>query len=207
MDLAVVGLTSLGQVSGTGVVKEITVAYAAKNHSAFESAAARMMALIEGMDAIASTQEDLLLGRHLRQVRQWGQNGTTISPQPTCEDISATITQANFRQHQCVSTDSIPVDPAWAKCEIDGCCYSFVAALNKSVCLKRKQTLAQGYVRTAVQLLGAARNHDGLQALLRHTVRVTRAFSARVANGLLYPAHETRRQESSRSVQGNGGLA
>ena len=56
MDLAVVGLTSLGQVSGTGVVKEIAAAYTANNHSAFESAAARMNALIEGMDAIAGTQ-------------------------------------------------------------------------------------------------------------------------------------------------------
>jgi len=153
MDLATVGLTTLGQLSGTDLVKEIAAAFHAKNLTAWASAERRMMALIEGMDRIAGTQEDLLLGRHLAAVRRWGQNGTAIETEPTCENISATITQANFRQHQCVSTDKIPVDPASAKCEIDGCCYSFVAALNKSVCLKRNQTLAQGYVRTAVQLI------------------------------------------------------
>ena len=155
MDLAVVGLTSLGQVSGTGVVREIAAAYQANNHSAFERAAVRMNALIEGMDAIAGTQEDLLLGRHLRRVRQWGQkNGTSVTPERTCQQIAATIKIANLNQHQCVPEDTKPVDPAFAKCEIEGCCYTFAAALNKSVCIRRRnQTFAQGYVRTAVQLV------------------------------------------------------
>ena len=140
-------------MSGTSVVKEIVAAYNANNHSAFESAAARMNALIEGMDAIAGTQEDLLLGRHLSGVRRWGQNGTAVAPQPTCESIAMSITQANLKQHQCVSEDTRPADPAYAKCEIEGCCFTFAAALNKSVCIQRlNQTLAHAYVRTAVQL-------------------------------------------------------
>ena len=102
---------------------------------------------------VRAAQEDLLLGRHLHGVRRWGQNGTAIAPQPTCENIAATVTQDNVKQHQCVPEDAAPADPAWAKCEIEGCCYTFAAALNRSVCLKRSQSLAQGYVRTAVQLI------------------------------------------------------
>ena len=82
-------------------------------------------------DTVRAAQEDLLLGRHLRGVRRWGQNGTAIAPQPTCENIAATVTQDNVKQHQCVPEDAAPADPAWAKCEIEGCCYTFAAALNR----------------------------------------------------------------------------